>query len=118
YLKYRNVRPDYVTAWRNVANWDQAAENFAAAGEAEFHRGARGKRRARSRRGGWSAAIMTSGAALALRRGESYSFISLSSLSGIRHAPNVAPRRFDGCCGGVERRPSCRSEPGRGEARA
>jgi Fe-Mn family superoxide dismutase len=31
YLKYRNVRPDYVTNWWNVVNWDQAAENFAAA---------------------------------------------------------------------------------------
>jgi superoxide dismutase, Fe-Mn family len=30
YLKYRNVRPDYVTAWWNVVNWDQAAENFGA----------------------------------------------------------------------------------------
>lgn len=30
YLKYRNVRPDYVTAWWNVVNWDQAAKNFGA----------------------------------------------------------------------------------------
>jgi Fe-Mn family superoxide dismutase len=30
YLKYRNVRADYVTHWWNVVNWDQAAENFAA----------------------------------------------------------------------------------------
>ncbi len=30
YLKYRNVRPDYVKNWWSVVNWDQAAENFAA----------------------------------------------------------------------------------------
>jgi superoxide dismutase, Fe-Mn family len=30
YLKYQNVRADYVTAWWNIVNWDQAAENFAA----------------------------------------------------------------------------------------
>jgi Fe-Mn family superoxide dismutase len=30
YLKYRNVRPDYVTGWWNLVNWDQAAENYGA----------------------------------------------------------------------------------------
>jgi Fe-Mn family superoxide dismutase len=31
YLKYQHKRADYVTAWWNVVNWDQAAENFAGA---------------------------------------------------------------------------------------
>jgi Fe-Mn family superoxide dismutase len=29
YLRYRNVEPDYVTAWRNVVNWADAAQRFA-----------------------------------------------------------------------------------------
>mgnify|MGYP001388146301 CR=1 FL=1 len=31
YLKYRNVRGDYLNAWWNVVDWDQAAKNFAEA---------------------------------------------------------------------------------------
>lgn len=31
YLKYKNVRPDYIVAFWDVVNWDQANENLAAA---------------------------------------------------------------------------------------
>ena len=31
YLKYQNARPDYVSAWWNVVNWDEANRRFQAA---------------------------------------------------------------------------------------
>lgn len=31
YLKYKNVRADYVSAWWNVVNWDEVAKRFARA---------------------------------------------------------------------------------------
>ena len=34
YLRYKNKRADYVDAWWNVVNWEQIADNFAAARKA------------------------------------------------------------------------------------
>lgn len=31
YLKYKNVRPDYIDAFWSIVNWDQANKNFASA---------------------------------------------------------------------------------------